>query len=100
MPAHPTPIGTFRIITKQKNPVWNPPDSAWAAGMGPIPPGPGNPLGTRWMGLNSPGIGMHGTPAPSSIGTAASHGCIRMKIPDAEDLFDRVFVGTPVQIVA
>jgi lipoprotein-anchoring transpeptidase ErfK/SrfK len=52
------------------------------------------------MGLNSPGIGMHGTPAPSSIGTAASHGCIRMKIPDAEDLFDRVFVGTPVQIVA
>ncbi len=99
MQAHPTPIGKFRIITKAKNPTWNPPDSAWAAGMGPVPPGPGNPLGTRWMGLNSPGIGIHGTPAPSSIGTAASHGCIRMKIPEAEDLFDRVFVGTPVEIV-
>jgi lipoprotein-anchoring transpeptidase ErfK/SrfK len=100
MAAHPTPVGVFRIISKQKNPTWNPPDSAWAAGMGPVPPGPGNPLGTRWMGINSPGIGMHGTPAPSSIGTAASHGCIRMRIPDAEDLFDRVFVGTPVEIVA
>jgi lipoprotein-anchoring transpeptidase ErfK/SrfK len=99
MPGHPTPTGAFRIITKQKNPTWNPPDSAWAAGMGPVPPGPGNPLGTRWMGLNSPGIGIHGTPAPSSIGTAASHGCIRMRIPEAEDLFDRVFVGTPVEIV-
>ena len=99
MAAHPTPTGKFRIISKAKNPTWNPPDSAWAAGMGPVPPGPGNPLGTRWMGLNSPGIGMHGTPAPSSIGTAASHGCIRMKIPEAEDLFDRVFVGTPVEIV-
>ena len=99
MPGHPTPTGVFRIITKQKNPTWNPPDSAWAAGMGPVPPGPDNPLGTRWMGLNSPGIGIHGTPAPSSIGTAASHGCIRMRIPEAEDLFDRVFVGTPVEIV-
>jgi lipoprotein-anchoring transpeptidase ErfK/SrfK len=99
MPKYPTPTGGFRIITKQRNPTWNPPDSAWAAGMGPVPPGPGNPLGTRWMGLNSPGIGIHGTPTPSSIGTAASHGCIRMRIPDAEDLFDRVFVGTPVEIV-
>ena len=99
MPAHPTPVGVFRIISKQRNPTWNPPDSAWAAGMGPVPPGPANPLGTRWMGLNSPGIGIHGTPAPSSIGTAASHGCIRMRIPEAEDLFDRVFVGTPVEIV-
>jgi lipoprotein-anchoring transpeptidase ErfK/SrfK len=99
MSGHPTPTGTFRIITKLKNPTWNPPDSAWAAGMGPVPPGAGNPLGTRWMGLNSPGIGIHGTPAPSSIGTAASHGCIRMGIPEAEDLFDRVFVGTPVDIV-
>jgi lipoprotein-anchoring transpeptidase ErfK/SrfK len=100
MPAYPTPTGTFRIMTKAKNPTWNPPDSAWAAGMGPVAPGDGNPLGTRWMGLNSPGIGIHGTPTPSSIGSAASHGCIRMKIPDAEDLFDRVFVGTPVEIIA
>ena len=98
-PAYPTPTGHFRIITKEMNPTWNPPDSAWAAGMGPVPPGPGNPLGTRWMGLSSPGIGIHGTPASSSIGTAASHGCIRMLIPQAEDLFGRVFVGTPVEIV-
>ncbi len=99
MAKYPTPTGNFRIITKEVNPTWNPPDSAWAAGMGPVPPGPGNPLGTRWMGLNSPGIGIHGTPAGSSIGTAASHGCIRMLIPQAEDLFARVFVGTPVEIV-
>ena len=98
-PAYPTPTGNFRIITKEKNPTWNPPDSAWAAGMGPVPPGPGNPLGTRWMGLNSPGIGIHGTPTSSSIGTAVSHGCIRMLIPEAEDLFTRVFVGTPVEIM-
>lgn len=99
MSSHPTPTGDFRIMSKAKNPIWNPPDSAWAEGMGPVPPGPENPLGTRWMGLNSPGIGIHGTPAPSSIGTAASHGCIRMKIPEVEDLFDRVFVGTSVEIV-
>ncbi len=99
MAKYPTPTGNFRIITKEVNPTWNPPDSAWAAGMGPVPPGPGNPLGTRWMGLNSPGIGIHGTPAASSVGTAASHGCIRMLIPQAEDLFARVFVGTPVEIV-
>lgn len=99
MPKYPTPTGSFRIIVKEVNPTWNPPDSAWAAGMGPVPPGPGNPLGTRWMGLNSPGIGIHGTPTSSSIGTAASHGCIRMLIPQAEDLFGRVFVGTPVEIV-
>jgi len=99
MPKYPTPTGNLRIITKQVDPTWNPPDSAWAAGMGPVPPGPENPLGTRWMGLNSPGIGIHGTPTSSSIGTAASHGCIRMLIPQAEDLFARVFVGTPVEIV-
>ena len=98
MPKYPSPVGNFRIINKAVNPTWNPPDSAWAAGMGPVPPGPGNPLGTRWMGLNSPGIGIHGTPTSSSIGTAASHGCIRMLIPEAEDLFARVFVGTPVEI--
>jgi lipoprotein-anchoring transpeptidase ErfK/SrfK len=99
MAQYPTPTGKFRIISKEVNPTWNPPNSAWAKGMGPVPPGPNNPLGTRWMGLNSPGIGIHGTPAPSSIGTAASHGCIRMRIPEAEDLFSRVFVGTPVEIV-
>jgi lipoprotein-anchoring transpeptidase ErfK/SrfK len=99
MPAYPTPTGDFRIITKEVDPTWNPPDSAWAAGMGPVGPGPGNPLGTRWMGLNSPGIGIHGTYSGSSIGTAASHGCVRMLLHEAEDLFTRVYVGTPVEIV-
>jgi lipoprotein-anchoring transpeptidase ErfK/SrfK len=97
-PAYPTPSGIYRIITKQTNPTWFPPDSPWAAGLGPVPPGVGNPLGTRWMGISAPGIGIHGTPVSSSIGTAASHGCIRMYINDAEYLFDRVEIGTPVVI--
>ena len=99
MPRYPTPLGRFRIVTKERNPTWNPPDSDWAAGLGPVPPGAGNPLGTRWMGLSAYGYGIHGTPIPSSIGTAASHGCIRMYISEAEWLFDRVLVGTPVYIV-
>ena len=55
--------------------------SAWAEGAKPIPPGPGNPLGTRWMGLSAPCVGIHGTPDAASIGYSASHGCIRMLIP-------------------
>ena len=55
-----------------------------------MPPGPDNPLGTRWMGLSAPGVGIHGTDDPSSIGYSASHGCIRMQVPDAEWLFDHV----------
>ena len=78
MSAYPTPLGRFRIVSKERNPTWNPPDSGWAAGLDPIPPGPGNPLGTRWMGLSASGIGIHGTSAPSSIGSAASHGRVRM----------------------
>jgi lipoprotein-anchoring transpeptidase ErfK/SrfK len=99
MTAYPTPTGVFRIINKEVDPIWDPPDSPWAVGQDPVPPGPGNPLGTRWMGLNSPGIGIHGTYAGSSIGKAASHGCIRMLVREAEDLFGRIFVGTPVEIV-
>jgi lipoprotein-anchoring transpeptidase ErfK/SrfK len=98
MPEYPTPTGTFRIITKQKNPTWNPPDSPWAKGLGPIPPGPGNPLGTRWIGTSAPAIGIHGTYADSSIGTAASHGCLRMHIPEVEELYEKVAVGMPVEI--
>ena len=98
-PIYPTPIGKFTIVTKQRNPWWYPPDSAWAAGASPIPPGPGNPLGTRWMGLSASGVGIHGTPDAASIGYSASHGCIRMRIPDAEWLFDNVQIGTPVFIV-
>ena len=96
---YPTPIGSFKIVVMEKNPWWYPPDSAWAKGESPIPPGPGNPLGTRWMGLSAPGVGIHGTPDPASLGYSASHGCIRMFIPSAEWLFNHVTVGTPVIIV-
>jgi lipoprotein-anchoring transpeptidase ErfK/SrfK len=97
--AHPTPTGRYRIVTKQTNPTWFPPDSPWAAGLGPVPPGVNNPLGTRWMGTSAPAIGIHGTPLPGTIGTAASHGCIRMRISDAEYLYERIEIGTPVVIV-
>jgi hypothetical protein len=96
---YPTPTGSFRIVDMQTNPWWRPPDSDWAKGLKPIPPGPGNPLGTRWMGLSAPGVGIHGTPDAASIGYSASHGCIRMLIPDATWLFDHVSIGTPVLIV-
>ncbi|HEU6446251.1 MAG TPA: L,D-transpeptidase family protein, partial [Gaiellaceae bacterium] len=60
--SYPTPIGRFRIVTMQRHPWWYPPDSDWAKDEKPIPPGPGNPLGTRWMGISAPGVGIHGTP--------------------------------------
>jgi hypothetical protein len=96
---YPTPSGLFTIVVKELNPWWRPPNSDWARGLQPIPPGPGNPLGTRWMGLSAWGVGIHGTPDAASIGYSASHGCIRMQIPDAEWLFQHVDVGTPVAIV-
>lgn len=99
-PAYPTPLGSFHIRTKTRNPWWYPPNRDWAAGASPIPPGPGNPLGTRWMGLSIGGVGIHGTYNSGSVGTAASHGCIRMHIGSAEWLFERVRIGTPVFIVA
>jgi hypothetical protein len=97
--AYPTPLGRFTIAVKWKNPWWYPPDSSWAKGQQPIPPGPGNPLGTRWMGLTAPGVGINGTPDPASIGYSASHGCIRMRISEAEWLFNHVETGTTVFIV-
>jgi lipoprotein-anchoring transpeptidase ErfK/SrfK len=97
--AYPTPLGRYEIVVKWRNPWWYPPASDWAKDASPIPPGPGNPLGTRWMGLSAPAVGIHGTPDPASIGYSASHGCIRMRIPEAEWLFDHVDVGTPVYIV-
>ena len=99
-PAWPTPLGHFEIVVKQVNPWWFPPtQDAWAAGAKPVPPGPGNPLGTRWMGLSAPGVGIHGTDEPWSIGHSESHGCIRMEVASAEWLFNRVQIGTPVFIV-
>jgi lipoprotein-anchoring transpeptidase ErfK/SrfK len=97
---YPTPLGRFRIVVKWKHPWWYPPDSEWAKDEKPVPPGPTNPLGTRWMGISSPGVGIHGTPEPGSIGYSVSHGCIRMRIPDAEWLFETVTVGTTVFIVS
>jgi lipoprotein-anchoring transpeptidase ErfK/SrfK len=96
---YPTPAGTWSIVVKQRDPWWRPPDSEWAKGSKPIPPGPGNPLGTRWMGLSAAAVGIHGTPDAASIGYSASHGCIRMRVPDAEWLFEHVDIGTPVVIV-
>jgi lipoprotein-anchoring transpeptidase ErfK/SrfK len=97
---YPTPLGRFQIMVKWKNPWWYPPSSPWAKGQKPIPPGPGNPLGTRWMGLSAPGVGIHGTPDDASIGYSVSHGCIRMHIRDAEWLFNHVDIGSTVFIVA
>jgi len=97
---YPTPVGTWHIVVKWKNPWWYPPtQDSWARGLKPVPPGPGNPLGTRWMGLSAPGVGIHGTDEPGSIGYSASHGCIRMQVPDAEWLFDHVDIGTTVYVV-
>jgi lipoprotein-anchoring transpeptidase ErfK/SrfK len=97
---YPTPLGRFKIVVKWRKPWWYPPNSPWAQGQKPIPPGPENPLGTRWMGLSAPGVGIHGTPSDASIGYSVSHGCIRMHIPEAEWLFNHVDVGTTVFIVA
>ena len=98
--SYPTPLGSWHIAVMWRNPWWYPPASDWAKDAEPIPPGPGNPLGTRWMGLDAPAVGIHGTPDPASIGYSASHGCIRMLIPEAEWLFDHVEIGTPVFIVS
>jgi lipoprotein-anchoring transpeptidase ErfK/SrfK len=97
---YPTPVGRWTIVVKWRNPWWYPPNSSWAQGAKPIPPGPGNPLGTRWMGLSASGVGIHGTPDDASIGYSASHGCIRMHISDAEWLFVHVRIGTTVFIVS
>jgi hypothetical protein len=98
MPGHATPTGTYEIISKIKNPTWVPPNSPWAAGLEPIPPGVNNPLGTRWIGTSAPNIGFHATPADYSVGHPASHGCMRMHRADVERLYDLVRVGTPVDI--
>ena len=97
-PGFPTPVGTFEIVDKKENPTWyNPDPTGWGADLpDSIGPGPGNPLGTRAMYLNAPGIRIHGTWSSSSIGTAASHGCIRMLISDSEALYPLIPIGTPV----
>jgi lipoprotein-anchoring transpeptidase ErfK/SrfK len=100
MPQYPTPTGLFSITNKAVNPVWTAPDSPWAGAYRNETVAGGsaeNPLKARWMGIVN-GVGIHGTGIPGSIGTAASHGCIRMTVPDVIDLYPRVPVGTPVLI--
>jgi lipoprotein-anchoring transpeptidase ErfK/SrfK len=98
--GYTTPVGTWEVVDKRENPTWyNPAEETWGADLPPvIAPGPGNPLGTRAIYLNAPGIRIHGTYSSSSIGTYASHGCIRMYISDSEELFDLVDTGTRVII--
>jgi lipoprotein-anchoring transpeptidase ErfK/SrfK len=97
--GYDTPTGQYDLQSKEVNPTWHVPDSAWAGSLAgqDIPPGPGNPLVARWMGIYN-GAGIHGTDDVGSLGSAASHGCIRMAVSDVIDLFDRVEVGDPVYI--
>ncbi|HEX2392537.1 MAG TPA: L,D-transpeptidase/peptidoglycan binding protein [Solirubrobacterales bacterium] len=94
-----TPEGLYEIQEKEENPVWRVPESAWAGDLAgqTIPPGPSNPIKARWMGIFE-GAGIHGTEETESLGTAGSHGCVRMSIPDVEELYDLVEVGTPIYI--
>jgi lipoprotein-anchoring transpeptidase ErfK/SrfK len=86
-PATPSPHGEFKIVSRAIDPVWK-----------GVPPGPNNPVGTRWLGLSVKGYGIHGTNAPGSIGKAASHGCIRMHNRDVEELFELVRPGLDVEL--
>ena len=94
-----TPEGLYAIQEKEENPVWHVPNSDWAGSLAgqTIPPGPSNPIKARWMGIYE-GAGIHGTEETYSLGSAASHGCVRMAIPDVEELYDEVEVGTPIFI--
>jgi lipoprotein-anchoring transpeptidase ErfK/SrfK len=95
-----TPAGLYHVQNKAVNPAWHVPNSDWAGDLaGKIIAGddPTNPIKARWMGIYN-GAGIHGTTADSSIGTAASHGCIRMRIPEVIELYDQVPVGAPVYI--
>jgi len=94
-----TPAGQYEVDDKQINPSWHVPNSPWAGSLAGqiIPPGPADPIKARWLGFYN-GAGIHGTDDIGSLGTAASHGCIRMSIPDVEELFDLVPLHTPIYI--
>ena len=87
----PSPTGSFTIVARVSHPTW------YTKGR-TVPPGVANPLGTRWLGLSVKGYGIHGTNRPSSIGHNASHGCIRMRNRDVEELFGMVAVGDAVEM--
>ena len=90
-PVSPSPNGEFTIINRLEDPTW------YTKGR-TVPPGKANPLGTRWMGLSVKGYGIHGTNAPASIGRNVSHGCIRMRNRDVEELYELVSVGDSVAL--
>jgi len=94
-----TPAGLYSINDKQINPSWHVPKSTWAGSLAGrvIPPGPDDPLKARWLGFWN-GSGIHGTDSVWSLGTAASHGCIRMSIPDVEELYPQVPLHAPIYI--
>jgi lipoprotein-anchoring transpeptidase ErfK/SrfK len=100
-PAWPTPAGQFTIANKAVDPAWSVPTSTWSGALGGkvIPGGdPANPLKARWMGITD-GVGIHGTADDGSIGSNASHGCLRMHVADVIDLYPRVPVGAKILIV-
>jgi lipoprotein-anchoring transpeptidase ErfK/SrfK len=90
-PHTPTPVGTFTIKNRIPNPTYYRPGKV-------IGPGPSNPLGTRWMGLDLKGYGIHGTDEPQSIGHARSHGCVRLRNDDVEQLFELLRPGDIVEL--
>jgi lipoprotein-anchoring transpeptidase ErfK/SrfK len=90
-PKSPSPAGAFKIVVRIPDPTW------YTKGR-IVPPGKSNPLGTRWLGLSVKGYGIHGTNNPASVGHNASHGCIRMRNHDVEQLFEMVSVGDAVEL--
>jgi len=90
-PKSPSPAGSFTIVDRIPDPTW------YTKGR-IVPPGKGNPLGTRWLGLSVKGYGIHGTNNPASVGHNASHGCIRMRNHDVEQLFEMVSIGDAVEL--
>jgi lipoprotein-anchoring transpeptidase ErfK/SrfK len=96
-----TPAGVHSIVDKEVDPAWHVPNSSWAGSLAGqvIPPGPQDPLVARWMGIDEQGDGIHGTNEPGSIGSAASHGCIRMLVPDVIQLYSITPTGTPVYVL-
>ena len=92
-PVSPSPVGTFNVVTRVANPTYYKPGKV-------VGPGARNPIGTRWIGLSAKGYGIHGTDSPGSIGHAKSHGCIRLRNEDVEQLFERVRAGDVVELHA
>jgi lipoprotein-anchoring transpeptidase ErfK/SrfK len=92
-PVSPSPVGTFSVVSRVTNPTYYRPGKV-------IGPGAGNPIGTRWIGLSVKGFGIHGTDDPRSIGFAKSHGCIRLRNQDVEQLFEQLRAGDVVELHA